>query len=268
VVGSTLPIPSPQLAAGPVDDAIYGASSTRLNFCPFLDFNGDWSPPAPLIYLHTAMSRLSMTAVPTMDHIQAVDARKAPTRVAAPFDGRSWLGMDMGTPSCSSSASSSSLSASDSSPSSTSLSSVASFNVVPASKVRKRPSLADDISLKLIFMALGSSEDTLPPAFFPASRISFAPRLRIRARDGFPYSALGGMQLGVTGMYEMLDGAGKVTSKRMVADFCTDLSSGLEIWKRDADAARQTQEVRSSDMLPSGTYLLPLSLKLPQSDRL
>lgn len=70
-------------------------------------------------------------------------------------------------------------------------------------------------------------------------------------------------------MCETLDSEGNVKSKRMVADFCTDLSSGLRIWKRDAEAARSgTNPAVGESRLPAGTYVLPLSMKIPNSDRL
>ncbi|GAA5967575.1 hypothetical protein JCM21900_003346 [Sporobolomyces salmonicolor] len=148
-----------------------------------------------------------------------------------------------------------------------------------------------DFSLKLLFTSgksptsnsqssnFGADEadDTLPPAFFPSQRISFSPRLRITSAGGLVYSSLGGMHLGVTGMCEMLDDEGKVKSKRMIADFCIDLSSGLRIWKRDAEAARTAAAERLGRVdldhdgemrLPPGTYVLPLSMKVPNSDRL
>ena len=143
----------------------------------------------------------------------------------------------------------------------------------------------EGFSLKLIFTAPGASTssmaastsapaaddpDSVPPAFFPAARINFSPRLRIMSPTGLPFSSLGGLHLGVTGMCEVLDREGKVKSKRMVADFCTDLSSGLKIWKRDA--AKTTTKVGSEEegeeYLPPGTYVLPLSMKIPNSDRL
>lgn len=144
---------------------------------------------------------------------------------------------------------------------------------------------ATDFSLKLLFTfgnsstspsASSSSTDeedhSLPPAFFPSARISFSPRLRITSPNGLPYSSLGGMHLGVTGMCETLDGEGKVKSKRMIADFCIDLTSGLGIWKRDAQAARKRSgkevEEEGRERLPPGTYVLPLSMKIPNSDRL
>ena len=151
-----------------------------------------------------------------------------------------------------------------------------------------------DFSLKLLFTsgnapapssqgassaaaAQDEPEHTLPPAFFPSQRISFSPRLRIASQAGLAFSSLGGMHLGVTGMCETLDADGAVKSKRMIADFCIDLSSGLRIWKRDADTARKAAAQRlgrvdleddGETRLPPGTYVLPLSMKVPNSDRL
>ncbi|GAA5952666.1 hypothetical protein JCM10213_005219 [Rhodosporidiobolus nylandii] len=149
-----------------------------------------------------------------------------------------------------------------------------------------------DFSLKLLFTSGSSSSSSsslspstgpddadhfLPPAFFPSQRISFSPRLRITSQGGLAYSSLGGMHLGVTGMCETLDDHGNVKSKRMIADFCIDLSSGLRIWKRDAENARKAaaQRLGRVDLeddgevkLPPGTYVLPLSMKVPNSDRL
>jgi hypothetical protein len=64
-----------------------------------------------------------------------------------------------------------------------------------------------------------------------------------------------------------------VKTSRLVADFCTDLSNGLKIWKRDADAvvaSRRSHEDDddSRDRLPPGTYVLPLSMKIPCSSKL
>ncbi|GAA5870147.1 hypothetical protein JCM3774_002604 [Rhodotorula dairenensis] len=140
-----------------------------------------------------------------------------------------------------------------------------------------------DFSLKLLFTpsATGgpratptgdeSFESTLPPAFFPSQRISFSPRLRIASAAGLPFSSLGGMHLGVTGMCEILDDQGGVRSQRMIADFCIDLTSGLRVWKRDAEAAARSARSHRADgdvQLPPGTYVLPLSMKVPNSDRL
>ncbi|BGO92962.1 hypothetical protein NBRC10512_006021 [Rhodotorula toruloides] len=148
-----------------------------------------------------------------------------------------------------------------------------------------------DFSLKLLFTtnnqpistshrsptAPEEPEQTLPPAFFPSQRISFSPRLRITSQNGLAFSSLGGMHLGVTGMCETLDEEGNVKSKRMIADFCIDLSSGLRIWKRDAESVKKTAskkmgrvdlEEDGETRLPPGTYVLPLSMKVPNSDRL
>ncbi|GAA5870140.1 hypothetical protein JCM16303_001905 [Sporobolomyces ruberrimus] len=147
-----------------------------------------------------------------------------------------------------------------------------------------------EFSLKLLFTSGNSSsspsshcaspdeaDQTLPPAFFPSQRISFSPRLRITSANGLAFSSLGGMHLGVTGMCETLDSDGQVKSKRMIADFCIDLSSGLKIWKRDADNARKAAAHRAGRVddvednetrLPPGTYVLPLSMKVPNSERL
>ncbi|KAK4054837.1 hypothetical protein OIV83_000761 [Microbotryomycetes sp. JL201] len=135
-----------------------------------------------------------------------------------------------------------------------------------------------DFSLKLMFTQPTSpaqtdaDDQTLPPAFFPAARISFAPRLRITNSAGLPYSSLGGMHLGVTGMCEALNSDGSVRTKRMIADFCIDLTSGLGIWKRDAESARRRNghapQPAGQERLPAGTYVLPLKMKIPDSDRL
>lgn len=140
-------------------------------------------------------------------------------------------------------------------------------------------------SLKLLFTAQGAGsaqpaspdapeqdDHSLPPAFFPSARIAFSPRLRITSAEGLPYSSLGGMHLGVTGMCETLDEHGAVKTKRLVADFCIDLSSGLRIWKRDAEAAKRAAGEADREgvepRMPPGTYVLPLSMKVPNSDRL
>lgn len=163
---------------------------------------------------------------------------------------------------------------------------------IPAPLPPRRLPTADDwtpvdFNLKLLFTqahagasnshsssSSPSSEDhILPPAFFPSQRISFSPRLRITSPEGLPVAALGGMHLGVTGMCEVLDEQnGQVKSKRVIADFCIDLSSGLNIWRRDAQAARtragQAPQAEGEESLPPGTYVLPLSMKIPNSDRL
>ncbi|BGP44900.1 hypothetical protein JCM10450v2_000715 [Rhodotorula kratochvilovae] len=159
----------------------------------------------------------------------------------------------------------------------------------PTLPVSNDPWHGADFSLKLLFTSgnvpVANShsptseepEHTLPPAFFPSQRISFSPRLRIASAAGLAFSSLGGMHLGVTGMCETLDGDGNVKSKRMIADFCIDLSSGLRIWKRDAETARKAAAQRlgrvdleddGDTRLPPGTYVLPLSMKVPNSDRL
>lgn len=110
-----------------------------------------------------------------------------------------------------------------------------------------------------------------PSGILPSQRISFSPRLRIASAAGLPFSSLGGMHLGVTGMCELLDDQGAVRSQRMIADFCIDLTSGLRVWKRDAEAAARHARSGAADgdvQLPPGTYVLPLSMKVPNSDRL
>ncbi|KAL8286653.1 hypothetical protein RQP46_004181 [Phenoliferia psychrophenolica] len=165
----------------------------------------------------------------------------------------------------------------------------------PVEEVEAPPALAspplaspqwtpESFSLKLLFTSAASptivpddDDHSLPPAFFPSARISFSPRLRVTAPGGLAYSALGGMHLGVTGMCETLDSEGNVKSKRMIADFCTDLSSGINIWKRDGKAARSAATANYDDdgegdddeqSLPQGTYVLPLTMKIPNSERL
>ncbi|KAI5476087.1 hypothetical protein MNV49_000459 [Pseudohyphozyma bogoriensis] len=126
-----------------------------------------------------------------------------------------------------------------------------------------KPVVADGFSIRLFFITDASqtpSDDDghlLPPAFFPVSKISFAPRLRVTNPDGLPYSALGGMHLGVTGMCEMLNPDGSIKTKGMIADFCTDLTAGLAIWKRDAEAAMTPAQRIAAEShkgrLPTGT---------------
>ncbi|GAA6001683.1 hypothetical protein JCM10207_002265 [Rhodosporidiobolus poonsookiae] len=160
---------------------------------------------------------------------------------------------------------------------------------VPVAGASADPWNGADFSLKLLFTSPNSTvpsshspsapeeaDHSLPPAFFPSQRIAFSPRLRITSAGGLAFSSLGGMHLGVTGMCETLDEDGQVKSKRMIADFCIDLSSGLRIWKRDAEGAkRAAQKLGRVDLeddgetrLPPGTYVLPLSMKVPNSDRL
>ncbi|GAA6035196.1 hypothetical protein JCM8097_006414 [Rhodosporidiobolus ruineniae] len=161
---------------------------------------------------------------------------------------------------------------------------------LPVASTSADPWNGADFSLKLLFtsgstptasshssLSTVEADHTLPPAFFPSQRISFSPRLRITSQDGLAFSSLGGMHLGVTGMCETLDEDGVVKNKRMIADFCIDLSSGLRIWKRDAETSRKAamQKLNRVDLeddgdtrLPPGTYVLPLSMKVPNSDRL
>lgn len=69
----------------------------------------------------------------------------------------------------------------------------------------------------------------------------------------------------MTGMVEHLKD-GKVLSKRMIADFTTELSAGLEIWKRDAAGADERE--KKQGVYHQGSYFLPLSMKFPSSERL
>lgn len=161
--------------------------------------------------------------------------------------------------------------------------------ISPAPQPRRAPTADDwtpvDFNLKLLFTQPngGSSpsassktqhdDHSLPPAFFPSQRISFSPRLRITSAEGLPVAALGGMHLGVTGMLEALDETtGEIKSKRVIVDFCIDLTSGLSIWRKDARAASQRAgrlpQPEGEETLPPGTYVLPLSMKIPNSDRL
>lgn len=76
-------------------------------------------------------------------------------------------------------------------------------------------------------------------------------------------------------------------SQRMIADFATDLTNGLRIWRRDASPIvkekikieRQWRakynlpqddldDSRWDEMLAPGTFMLPLSMKIPCSDKL
>ena len=73
----------------------------------------------------------------------------------------------------------------------------------------------------------------------------------------------------------------------MIADFATDLTNGLKIWRRDAapivkEKLRIEREYRTrkqysseelekdswSEMLAPGTFMLPLSMKIPCSEKL
>lgn len=77
------------------------------------------------------------------------------------------------------------------------------------------------------------------------------------------------MHLGVTGICETLNPDGSVKTKRLVADFCTDLSAGLGIWKRDGEAGKKMGAHNVPEgRLPPGTYVLPLSMHIPNSDKL
>ena len=78
-----------------------------------------------------------------------------------------------------------------------------------------------------------------------------------------------------------------IRSQRMIADFATDLTNGLKIWRRDASPIvkekikierqwRQKYNLNEEDlddqrwdeMLAPGTFMLPLSMKIPCSDKL
>jgi hypothetical protein len=50
-----------------------------------------------------------------------------------------------------------------------------------------------------------------------------------------------------------LDDQGAVRSQRMIADFCIDLTSGLRVWKRDAEAGAGKFSHRRSEL---GTFML------------
>ncbi|CAH7687072.1 hypothetical protein BY996DRAFT_4582858, partial [Phakopsora pachyrhizi] len=130
-----------------------------------------------------------------------------------------------------------------------------------------------------------------PPAFFPLQRVGFSPQLKVHSplanpnydphvptSSGLPLSIIGGMTLGVTGVVSVPDS--KTNSKkwkvhRVVVDFVTDLSHGLQTWKNDAEIATQQinrggklREVDGMSVLPPGTYILPLSMKIPASEKL
>lgn len=78
-----------------------------------------------------------------------------------------------------------------------------------------------------------------------------------------------------------------IQTQRMIADFATDLTNGLKIWRRDAapivkQKLRIEREYREhynlpsddlddptwEDMLAPGTFMLPLSMKIPCSEKL
>lgn len=166
-----------------------------------------------------------------------------------------------------------------------------------------------DIESSLRFAAPGSfvtdASSTAPPAFFPLQRVSFAPQLKIKTPGGvylaLPSSkkrrtrdGIAGMMLGVTGIVEVLDaekskktGKEVVRTQRMIADFATDLTNGLKIWRRDAapivkEKLRVERQWRAHHQLPTedlddpswdemlapGTFMLPLSMKIPCSEKL
>lgn len=78
-----------------------------------------------------------------------------------------------------------------------------------------------------------------------------------------------------------------IRSQRMIADFATDLTNGLRIWRRDAaPIVKEKLKVERNwrakydlpcddlddscweEMLAPGTFMLPLSMKIPCSDKL
>lgn len=136
-------------------------------------------------------------------------------------------------------------------------------------------------------------DGTAPPAFFPLQRVGFSPQLKVHSRHptqsaGLPLSLIGGMTLGVTGVVgvpvvdrktgrqarDARTNLKKWKTQRVVVDFVTDLSHGLETWKADAAFATQAttgaalKELDGQAVLPPGTYILPLSMKIPASDKL
>lgn len=174
---------------------------------------------------------------------------------------------------------------------------------------------ASDLEASLRFSSASSSgstpttpsseEQSAPPAFFPLQRVSFAPQLKIKTQGGVPLAmnntaakgdehGISGMMLGVTGTVEVLDaeksrktGRDVIKSQRMIADFATDLTNGLRIWRRDASpivkekisverqwrrkyglAEDDLDDERWDEMLAPGTFMLPLSMKIPCSDKL
>ncbi|KAG0146360.1 hypothetical protein CROQUDRAFT_671220 [Cronartium quercuum f. sp. fusiforme G11] len=132
------------------------------------------------------------------------------------------------------------------------------------------------------------ADGTAPPAFFPLQRVGFSPQLKVHSSSaGLPLSLVGGMTLGVTGVVSvpMLDrttgrqvrdsrtGGRKWRTQRIVVDFVTDLSHGLETWKADAEFATMAaggslSTLNGQGILPPGTYILPLSMKIPASEKL
>lgn len=132
------------------------------------------------------------------------------------------------------------------------------------------------------------ADGTAPPAFFPLQRVGFSPQLKVHSSaGGLPLSLIGGMTLGVTGVVsvpvidratgrqarDLRSGSRKWRSQRVVVDFVTDLSHGLDTWKADAEYATNAAggSMATCDgqgILPPGTYILPLSMKIPASEKL
>lgn len=167
----------------------------------------------------------------------------------------------------------------------------------PSTSKRAQDRRIDRTALSLILLFNGPSgpsihntEDQAPPAFFPLQRISFSPRLRISNKSGLAIAGppsdevehdreqVTSMLLGVTGVIETLSN-GRVKARRVIADYVTDLTSGVNIWRRDAEAVvakkRRAKgltplepEADGSAVLPPGTYVLPLSMRIPTSDKL
>ena len=98
-----------------------------------------------------------------------------------------------------------------------------------------------------------------------------------------------GMMLSVTGVVEILGAPSRsakstervVKSSRLIADFCTNLTDGIKIWQKDANMVtvrkeqedtehppRKRKRSHRKDYLPVGSYVLPLSMKIPASDQL
>ena len=168
-------------------------------------------------------------------------------------------------------------------------SSVESDSHLPASPLPSSPQPgAPPCTIKLLFTVPGAPASTpeAPPAFFPLQRVTFSPSLKVVKSGGMAVAAplresaeetdaapsdeveLASMLLGVTGVLETLQD-GRVVNRRIVADFCTDLTAGLAIWRRDAcTSLRARSRPTSGDRLPAGTYVLPLSMRIPCSDRL
>ena len=162
------------------------------------------------------------------------------------------------------------------------------------------------VALSLLFsssvsaVAENASDLSAPPAFFPNQRVAFSPRLRVNQAKGLrvyiPSTSrseaeevplegqerLCGLMLAVTGVAEILAPSKNgrppvVKSTRLVADFCTDLSNGVKIWQKDAamvisnrrtGASQSRRRRRGVNTLPPGTYVLPLSMKIPASEKM